>query len=126
MLQVIKSKAIKSKGINTTLIALALLIQAPSPSTTTKTEKSIIRRTYERIETTATINDLGQLTLDAPLILTKSRRVRVIVLIPEDDEPDPDENPDEIMLEGIRQGLHEAFTGQTIPLAQMWDGIDAD
>ena len=39
------------------------------------------------IETTATINDLGQLTLDAPLILTKSRRVRVIVLIPEDDEP---------------------------------------
>ena len=74
------------------------------------------------IETTATINDLGQLTLDAPLILTKSRltksrRVRVIVLIPEDDEPDPDENPDEIMLEGIRQGLHEAFTGQTIPLA---------
>ena len=78
------------------------------------------------IETTATINDLGQLTLDAPLILTKSRRVRVIVLIPEDDEPDPDENPDEIMLEGIRQGLHEAFTGQTIPLSQMWDGIDAD
>ena len=78
------------------------------------------------IETTATINDLGQLTLDAPLVLTKSRRVRVIVLIPEDGEPDPDENPDEIMLEGIRQGLHEAFTGQTIPLAQMWDGIDAD
>ena len=78
------------------------------------------------IETTATINDLGQLTLDAPLILTKSRRVRVIVLIPEDDEPDPDENPDEIMLEGIRQGLHQAFTGQTIPLAQIWDGIDAD
>ena len=78
------------------------------------------------IETTATINDLGQLTLDAPLILTKSRQVRVIVLIPEDDEPDPDENPDEIMLEGIRQGLHEAFTGQTIPLAQIWDGLDAD
>ena len=78
------------------------------------------------IETTATINDLGQLTLDAPLILTKSRRVRVIVLIPEDGEPDPDETPDEIMLEGIRQGLHEAFTGQTIPLSQMWDGIDAD
>ena len=78
------------------------------------------------IETTATINDLGQLTLDAPLILTKSRRVRVIVLIPEDDEPDPDETPDEIMLEGIRQGLHQAFTGQTIPLTQIWDGIDAD
>ena len=78
------------------------------------------------IETTATINDLGQLTLDDPLVLTKSRRVRVIVLIPEDDEPDPDETPDEIILEGIRQGLHQAFSGQTIPLSQMWDGIDAD
>ena len=78
------------------------------------------------IETTATINDLGQLTLDDPLVLTKSRRVRVIVLIPEDDDSNPDENPDEIILDGIRQGLHEAFTGQTIPLSQMWDGIDAD
>ena len=78
------------------------------------------------IETTATINDLGQLTLDDPLVLTKSRRVRVIVLIPEDDDSNPDETPDEIILDGIRQGLHEAFTGQTIPLSQMWDGIDAD
>ena len=41
------------------------------------------------IETTATINDLGQLTLDDPLAPTKSRRVRVIVLIPEEDEPEP-------------------------------------
>ena len=78
------------------------------------------------IETTATINDLGQLTLDDPLVLTKSRRVRVIVLIPEDDDSNPDETPDEIILDGIRQGLHEAFTGQTIPLSQIWAGIDAD
>jgi hypothetical protein len=78
------------------------------------------------IETTATINDLGQLTLDAPLDPTHPRRVRVIVLIPEDNEPDPDETPTEVVLEGIHQGLHEAFTGQTIPLSQMWEGIDAD
>jgi hypothetical protein len=78
------------------------------------------------IETTATINDLGQLTLDTPLDLAKARRVRVIVLISEDDEIDPDDTPTEVALEGIRQGLHEAFTGQTIPLSQMWDGIDAD
>ncbi|MBW4518885.1 MAG: hypothetical protein KME16_04175 [Scytolyngbya sp. HA4215-MV1] len=78
------------------------------------------------IETTATINDLGQLTLDTPLDPTQPRRVRVIVLIPEDENPDPDDTPTEVVLEGIRQGLHEAFTGQTIPLAQLWDGIDAD
>lgn len=78
------------------------------------------------IETTATINDLGQLTLDTPLDLTRSRRVRVIVLIAEEDEIDPDDTPTEVVLEGIRQGIHEAFTGQTIPLSQMWDGLDAD
>jgi hypothetical protein len=78
------------------------------------------------IETTATINDSGQLTLDNPLDLTQSRRVRVIVLIPDENEPDPDETPDTTIREGIYQGLQEAFSGQTIPLSQMWEGIDAD
>ena len=44
----------------------------------------------------------------------------------EDDEADPDETPTEIAIEGIRQGLHEALTGQTIPLSAMWEGIDAE
>jgi hypothetical protein len=78
------------------------------------------------IETTATIDDRGQLLLDTPLAETQPRRVRVIVLIPEDNEIDPDDTPTEVVLEGIRQGLHEAFTGQTISLAQLWDGIDAE
>ena len=79
------------------------------------------------IETTATINEQGQLFLDQPLTVTTPGRVRVIVLIPEDSsELDPDDTPTEVVLEGLRQGLHEALTGQTIPLAQMWDGIDAD
>ncbi|NEQ66501.1 MAG: hypothetical protein F6K21_13535 [Symploca sp. SIO2D2] len=76
------------------------------------------------IETTALINDEGQLHLDLPLELNHNQRVRVIVLIPEDDETDPDDTPTEVVLEGLRQGLHEALTGKTIPLAQMWDGID--
>ncbi|MEO0457397.1 MAG: hypothetical protein AAF152_12575 [Cyanobacteria bacterium P01_A01_bin.114] len=78
------------------------------------------------IETTATINDNGQLSLDYPLEVTKLRRVRIIVLIPEDNKADPDDTPTEVVLEGLRQGLHEAITGQTIPLSQMWEGIDAD
>ena len=77
-------------------------------------------------ETTATMSGQGQLLLDNPLAPTQSRRVRVIVLISEDDEIDPDDTPTEVILEGIRQGLHKAFTGQTTPLAQMWDGVDAD
>jgi hypothetical protein len=79
------------------------------------------------IETTATINDQGQLALDQPLELTQNRRVRVIVLIAEPDEDlDPDDTPTDVVLDGLRQGLHEALNGQTIPLSQLWDGIDAE
>lgn len=59
------------------------------------------------IETTATINENGELTLDKSLEVTKPQRVRIIVLLSEEDEIDPDETPTEIVIEGIRQGLHD-------------------
>ena len=37
---------------------------------------------------------------------------------------DPDDDPTETVIEGIQQGFHEAITGQTLPLSQLWDGID--
>ncbi|CDM98060.1 MAG: hypothetical protein P5702_02360 [Limnospira sp. PMC 1291.21] len=78
------------------------------------------------IETTATINESGELTLDCSLGITKPQRVRLIVLMLEEDEEDPGETPTEIAIEGIKQGLQEAFTGQTLPLSEMWEGIDAE
>ncbi|MBG1270277.1 type II toxin-antitoxin system RelN family antitoxin [Nostoc sp. WHI] len=78
------------------------------------------------IETTATINESGQLMLNESLGFIKPQRVRVIVLISEDDEINPDETPTKIVIEGIHQGLHEALTGQTIPLSEMWSGINAE
>jgi predicted transcriptional regulator len=39
---------------------------------------------------------------------------------------DPDDTPDEVILEGLREGLQQALNGQTIPLSQMWNGIDAE
>jgi hypothetical protein len=78
------------------------------------------------IETTAIINDQGQLSLDSPLDISPNQRVRVIVLIADADESDPDDTPDEVVLEGLREGLQQALAGQTIPLAEMWDGIDAE
>ncbi|MBE9058354.1 hypothetical protein [Sphaerospermopsis sp. LEGE 08334] len=36
-----------------------------------------------------------------------------------------EETPTEIVIEGIRQGIKEALSGQTIPLSEMWEGIDA-
>ena len=78
------------------------------------------------IEATATINEHGQIFLDSPLAIEANRRVRLIVLVAEEDESDPDDTPKEVVLNGLRQGLKEALSGQTIPLSQMWDGIDAE
>jgi hypothetical protein len=39
---------------------------------------------------------------------------------------DLDDTPDDIVIAGIKQGLKEAMSGQTIPLSQMWEGIDVD
>jgi hypothetical protein len=37
-----------------------------------------------------------------------------------------DDTPDDIVVEGIKQGLKEAMSGQIIPLSQMWEGIDVE
>jgi hypothetical protein len=78
------------------------------------------------IETTATISPNGQFTIDEPIDLKHNSRVRIIILLPDDEDPEPYETPTEQVIDGIRQGFYEAFTGQTVPLAQMWEGIDAE
>jgi len=80
--------------------------------------------TMKAIETTGKIDDRGRLLLDRPLTLVNHRHVRIIVLVPEDTDIDPDDDPIETVLEGLQQGFHEAITGQTLPLSQLWDGID--
>jgi hypothetical protein len=47
----------------------------------------------------------------------------VIVMNP---ELNPDDCPEEIVVEGIKEGLEQAIRGQTVPLSQMWEGIDAE
>jgi hypothetical protein len=76
------------------------------------------------IKVMATIDEQGQLTLDSPLITDKNSRVEVIVLIPEEAEIDENNQPKEAILEDLRQAWHEAMTGQTIPVAQLWEGLE--
>lgn len=76
------------------------------------------------IKVMATINEQGQITLDRPLITDKNSRVELIVLIPEVGEINEDEQPKEEILADFRQAWQEAMTGQTIPVAQLWEGID--
>jgi predicted HTH domain antitoxin len=37
---------------------------------------------------------------------------------------DPDDDPDELIFAHLRISLQEAKEGKTIPLAELWDGID--
>ena len=39
---------------------------------------------------------------------------------------DPDDTPIEDVIEGIQQGMQQALAGETIPLAQMWESLDAE
>ncbi|MFN6513855.1 MAG: hypothetical protein RMY29_005060 [Nostoc sp. CreGUA01] len=70
----------------------------------------------------ATINDQGQLTLDHPLLTDKNSRVEVIVLIPEEEVLDDQSQPE--VLADFRQAWHEAMTGQTTPVSQLWEGLE--
>ena len=83
------------------------------------------------IETTATINDEGQLALDLPLSVTHPRRVRVIVLIPEEGEPDEELESDqddsrETIIEGLQEGWQQALAGEVSPVAELWSRLDAE
>lgn len=73
------------------------------------------------IETTGNIDDRGMLCIDRPLAIVSHSHVRIIVLVPEDTDIDPDDDPTETVLEGLQQGFHEAITGQTLPLSQLWN-----
>lgn len=71
----------------------------------------------------ATINEERQLTLDQPLLNDKNSRVEVIVLIPEEEKVLDDQSQAEVLAD-FRQAWHKAMTGQTIPVAQLWEGLE--
>ncbi len=58
--------------------------------------------------------------------LSLNEQQEVLQYLVEKTREDIDDTPDDIVVEGIRQGLKEAMSGQTIPLSQMWEGIDVE
>ena len=79
------------------------------------------------IKRMATVDEQGSLSLDQPLSLIENSRVEVIVLIPETEDLDEDDEPIETreeILNDFRQAWHEAMTEQTIPVSQLWEGIE--
>lgn len=82
------------------------------------------------IEVTGKIDAQGNLVLDEPIQgIIYPHQVRIIVLVPEAsevEEIDPDDTPVEQIKASLRRALHQAKTGQRLPLSQMWEGIDAE
>ncbi len=82
------------------------------------------------IEVTGKIDSQGNLILDEPIQgTTYPHQVRVIVLVPEQEETqeiDPDDTPIEEIKASLRRSLQQAKMGQTLPISQLWDGIDAE
>lgn len=56
--------------------------------------------------------------------LSPTEQKEVLQYLIQKTQYDPDNTPDEQVIEGIKQGLREALNEETIPLAQMWEGID--
>lgn len=83
-----------------------------------------VLKAMKEIEVMGTVNEQGQLSLDQPLTITKNTRVRVIVVLKENEEVQ-----DEVLEsaeESFRQGWYDAVIGNTLPVSQLWQGIDAD
>ena len=58
--------------------------------------------------------------------LSLNEQQEVLQYLIKKNREDLDDTPDDIVIAGIKQGLKEAMRGQTIPLSQMWEGVDVD
>ncbi|MTJ48143.1 hypothetical protein [Dolichospermum sp. UHCC 0259] len=72
------------------------------------------------------IDEKGQLLLDKPLEIYTSGQVRVIILVSDDIESDPDDTSVVEIKASLKKALQEAKAGKRIPLEKMWEGIDAE
>jgi PHD/YefM family antitoxin component YafN of YafNO toxin-antitoxin module len=80
------------------------------------------------IEVTGIVDETGNVCLDQPVGITAHSRIRAIILYSEEsaslEEPELYDTPLEEVKASLRRSLAEAKSGQRIPLAQMWEGID--
>ncbi len=75
-------------------------------------------------EVMGTLNNNSQLLLDEQLEINTPSRVKVIILVSDEEEFDFDDTPVEEIKASLRTALQEAKAGKTIPLDKMWDDID--
>jgi hypothetical protein len=81
-------------------------------------------------ELTAKINANGELEIPKLRLkhLQQDTPVRIIVLVnePDADEPAGEENETEFSTESFQRSWQQAVNGETVPLSQLWEGLDVD
>jgi hypothetical protein len=80
------------------------------------------------VEATVTIDREGHLLLDQSFGEDISSRVRVIVLFSkpvQELEDDPNDKPIEEVKASLKRAFQQAKAGQTRPIYELWDRIDA-
>lgn len=75
-------------------------------------------------EVMATLNDQKQLILDDNLDINTPSRVKVILLVSEENESDPDDTPVEEIKASLKRALQEAKAGKTRPISELWERIN--
>jgi hypothetical protein len=76
------------------------------------------------VEVMGKVDDKGQLLLDEPLNIKSESRVKVILLISDEDELDPDDTPVEEIKASLTRALQEFKAGKTRPISELWDRIE--
>lgn len=66
----------------------------------------------------------GQLLLDEPLEIKSDSRVKVILLISDEDVLDPDDTPVEEIQASLIRALQDVKAGKTRPISELWDRIE--
>lgn len=72
----------------------------------------------------ATLNNQKQLLLDDSLDIDTPSRVRVILLVSDEKESDPDDTPVEEIKASLKRALQEVKEGKTRPVSELWERIN--
>jgi hypothetical protein len=75
-------------------------------------------------EVMATLNNEKELLLDDHLDLVIPSRVKIIVLVSDENESDADDTPVEEIKASLRRALQERKEGKTRPISELWERID--
>lgn len=78
----------------------------------------------QAFEVMGRVDKNGQILLDEPLEIASDSRVKVILLVANEPDFDPDDTPVEEIKASLRRALQEVKEGKTRPISELWERID--